>query len=83
MSATKQRQLDEVNWDSPIHVENFMRANGVEVAKFDSHQFGFCFIEVHGSKIQGRLQINLSMTRREAVDLLRRLGVPVIDETAG
>ncbi|TWU59961.1 hypothetical protein Poly51_02340 [Rubripirellula tenax] len=83
MGATKQAQLEEMDWESSIHVENFMRANGVEVAKYDPSQFGFCIIDVAGSKVQGRLQVNLSLTRREAVGLLRGLGIPALDEMAG
>ena len=83
MGATKQAQLEEMDWESSIQVENFMRANGVEVAKYDPSQFGFCIIEVAGSKVQGKLQVNLSLTRREAVDLLRGLGVAIFDENAG
>ena len=83
MGATKQAQLEEMYWESSIYVENFMRANGVEVAKYDPSQFGFCIIEVAGYKVQGRLQVNLSLTRREAVDLLRGLGVAIFDESAG
>ena len=83
MGATKQSQLEEMDWESEIHVEEFMRANGVEVEKYDPSQFGFCIIEVAGTKVQGQLHVTLTLTRREAVDLLRGLGVAVLQEMAG
>ena len=73
--------MEEMDWDSSIHVENFMRANGIEVTRTPG--FGCCEIEIAGTKAQGRLSVSLSLTRRDAVDLLHGLGVPVLDVMAG
>lgn len=83
MGAVKQKELEQVEWESNIHVENFMRANGVEVKDYEPSQFGNCIIQVAGTLAQGDLRINLTMTRQEGVNLLRSLGMPVFDVNAG
>jgi hypothetical protein len=79
MGVTKQAQIEEMEWDSVVDMEEFMVANGVGVSPVC--QVNHCIIEVAG-KVNGRLYLN-PLTRREAVDLLRGLGVAILNEYAG
>lgn len=69
--------------DGPIAVEKFMRANGVVVDDYDMGQFGYCYLTIEGTLLQGKIAVSLSMTRRQAIDMLRAFGMPVSSPYAG
>jgi len=83
MGATKQAMLDEMEMDMEINVENFMRANGISVRRVGAPTLDYCVIDIMDDKVQGTLSVSLSLTRREAIALLRGCCVPVPNEMAG
>lgn len=83
MSIAKQDGKKDVDWNADINVVQFMKANKVNYRVHDVPMFKWCFIEVDSPKLRGTLHFRSTLTRREAVDLLRGLGIPVVDEMAG
>ena len=66
-----------------FHVENFMRGNNIKLEDYSPEQCGYCIIDVVGNKTRGRLKVSLSLTRQEAIDLLKGLGFKLLNENAG
>jgi len=79
MGATKKMQMEEAELDSEIEVDQFMRANGIEFIRSENN----IVIIVVSNFVQGELHVSNSITRREAIGLLRGLGLPVPQEFAG
>lgn len=84
MGTTKRMQLAEADREDEVDVAAFMRANGVEIVGVDrSPMTDFLIIEVNDRLVNGRLSVVPTMTRQEAIDLIRGLGLPVTVEYAG
>jgi len=79
MGATKKMLMEEADLDLEIDVVHFLRANGVGFVECEYD----CIIFVVSDFAQGDLHISQSITRRQAVSLLRGLGIPVPNEFAG
>ena len=78
----KIEELDSIDLDQGIHVERWMRANGVKVS--EECRPGFCTIEFVGySGRANKIDLRLDMKRGEAISLLRCVGLPVPNPRVG